>query len=149
MRLAEHVGTGHAEVGSTGLDIHRHVSRLHHQEIDRLIARGYQKLATRVGRELHTRPPKPRHRRLEQPTLGQGYPQPSQTGASAIVSRSSDTPTAGIGRPNRAIRSVVASAGSRRAARSCDVELEVDAGVVIESADFAEVVHDVRPFARA
>ena len=44
-------------------------------------------------------------RRLVQPALRERHPQPGQTATSAMVSRSSETPTAAIGRPKRAISS--------------------------------------------
>ena len=44
-------------------------------------------------------------RRLVQPALGERHAEPGHRGTSAMVSRSSDTPTAGMGRPNRAISS--------------------------------------------
>ena len=49
--------------------------------------------------------PEPVDRRLVEPPLGERHPEPAHRGTSAMVSRSSETPTAGIGRPNLPISS--------------------------------------------
>ena len=103
--LAEHVGAGDAQVGRAGLDVDRHVARLHHQELDAGVARRDEQPPARVGRGRGARPAEALDRRLVQPALGERHAEPAHRGTSAMVSRSSETPTAGIGRPNRAISS--------------------------------------------
>ena len=103
--LAQHVGAGDAEVGGARLDVDGDVAGLHDQELDRGIARRDEQPPPRVGGRRGPRAAEALDRRLVQPALGQGHPEPAHRGTSAMVSRSSETPTAGIGRPNRPMSS--------------------------------------------
>ena len=69
------------------------------------VARGDEQPAAGVVGGLDAGGAEPLDRRLVQPALGERHPEPAHSGTSAMVSRSSDTPTAGIGRPNRPISS--------------------------------------------
>ena len=103
--LAEHIGARHSEIGRARLDVDRHVPRLHDQEFDPRIAGGDQQAAARVRLGLGSREAESLDRRLVESPLGQRDPEAAHTGTSAIASRSRETPTAGIGRPNSAMSS--------------------------------------------
>jgi hypothetical protein len=103
--LPQHVGAGDAEVRGTGLHVHRHVARLDHQELDRRVAGGDEQAAAGVVGRRYPCGAEPLDRRLVEPAFGERHPKPAHSGTSAIASRSRDTPTAGMGRPNRPIRS--------------------------------------------
>src|SRR6185503_14154941 len=102
-RLSEDVGAGDAEVGGAGLHVDGHIARLDHEELDAGIAGWDEQPAARIGRGGRTGPAEALDRWPVQPALGEGHAEPGHRGTSAMVSRSRDTPTAGIGRPNRAI----------------------------------------------
>src|SRR5207237_2536709 len=99
------VGSGDAEIGGPRFNVDRHISRFHHQKLDRRIARRDEELASSVVADHHTGRAESGDRRLEEAAFGEGYPNPGHAATSAIVPRSSDTPTASLGRPNRPIRS--------------------------------------------
>ena len=85
--------------------VYRHVAGLHDQELDGGVAGGNEEAAAGVVRRIHAGGAEPLDRRLIQPPLGERHPEPAHRGTSAMASRSSDTPTAAIGRPNRPISS--------------------------------------------
>ena len=98
--LAQHVGAGDAQVGRAGLDVDRHVARLHHQKLDRGVARRDQQAAPRVGRRAPRRPGRKR-------STDGSYSRPL---ASATRSRLT-TRHLGDARRDRATRRPPASAG--------------------------------------
>ena len=103
--FAQDVGAGDAEIRGAGLDVDGNVSGLDHQKLDPGIAGRDEEPAARVRRRLGSGPLESLDRGLVESAFRQRDPEAAHAGTSAIVSRSRETPTAAIGRPNRPINS--------------------------------------------